>query len=116
MLCRTTFLPRRSCSLPVTPAHGRICPGYEYPWEILAEIKDIIREVGATLPPDEYNHPAEDIGSPGSARIAPTAYIGAPAIIGADTEVRHGAFIRGAALVGDGCGRQLGGVEELHPV
>ena len=69
------------------PGHTRAwahLSGYEYPWEILAEIKDIIREVGATLPPDEYD-------------------IGAPAIIGADTEVRHGAFIRGAALVGDGC-------------
>ena len=73
------------------PGHTRAwahLSGYEYPWEILAEIKDIIREVGVTLPPDEYD---------------PTAYIGAPAIIGADTEVRHGAFIRGAALVGDGC-------------
>lgn len=67
------------------------------------EIKDIIREIGATLPPDEYDHPAGDIWIARSARIAPTAYIGAPAIIGADTEVRHGAFIRGAALVGDGC-------------
>ena len=88
------------------PGHTRAwahLSGYEYPWEILAEIKDIIREVGATLPPDEYNHPAEDIWIARSARIAPTAYIGAPAIIGADTEVRHGAFIRGAALVGDGC-------------
>ena len=88
------------------PGHTRAwahLSGYEYPWEILAEIKDIIREVGATLPPDEYDHPAEDIWIARSARIAPTAYIGAPAIIGADTEVRHGAFIRGAALVGDGC-------------
>ena len=38
-----------------------------------------------------------------SARIAPTAFIGAPCIIGADTEVRHCAFIRGSALIGSGC-------------
>ncbi len=88
------------------PGHTRAwahLSGYEYPWEILGEIKDIIREIGATLPPDEYDHPAGDIWIARSARIAPTAYIGAPAIIGADAEVRHGAFIRGAALVGDGC-------------
>ena len=38
-----------------------------------------------------------------TAKIAPTAYLGAPCIIGANTEVRHGAFVRGAALVGDNC-------------
>ena len=36
-------------------------------------------------------------------KIAPTAYLGAPCIIGAGTEVRHCAFIRGSALVGENC-------------
>ena len=35
--------------------------------------------------------------------VAPTAYLGAPCIIGPETEVRHCAFIRGSALVGAGC-------------
>ncbi|MFR6580754.1 MAG: hypothetical protein ACLURP_00945 [Ruminococcus sp.] len=34
-------------------------------------------------------------------RIAPTACINGPAIIGKNTEVRHCAFIRGKALVGE---------------
>ena len=38
-----------------------------------------------------------------TAKVAPTAYLGAPCIIGAGTEVRHGAFIRGSALVGENC-------------
>ena len=38
-----------------------------------------------------------------TAKLAPTAYIGAPAIIGPNTEVRHCAFVRGSALVGDTC-------------
>ena len=38
-----------------------------------------------------------------TAVIAPTAYLGAPCIIGAGTQVRHCAFIRGAALVGENC-------------
>ena len=38
-----------------------------------------------------------------TATIAPTAYLGAPCIIGAGTEVRHCAFIRGSALVGENC-------------
>ena len=38
-----------------------------------------------------------------SAVIAPSALIEAPCIIGAETEVRHCAFIRGCSLVGAGC-------------
>ncbi len=75
----------------------------EYPWEILSEIPTIIREIGATLDPDRYHHPADGVWIAKSATIAPTAYIGAPAIIGENSEVRHCAFIRGSALVGDGC-------------
>ena len=37
-----------------------------------------------------------------SAKVAPTAFIGGPAIIGKDAEVRHCAFIRGNAIVGEG--------------
>ncbi len=74
-----------------------------YPWEILPSIADIIRELGEGLDPDRYEHPAEGIWIAKTATVAPTAFIGAPAIIGENTEVRHGAFIRGSALVGDGC-------------
>ena len=38
-----------------------------------------------------------------SAKVFPTATILGPAIIGPNTEVRPGAFIRGSALVGEGC-------------
>ena len=38
-----------------------------------------------------------------TAKVFSTAYLGAPCIIGANTEVRHGAFIRGSALVGENC-------------
>ena len=75
----------------------------EYPWEILSDIPAIIREIGATLDPARYDHPAEDIWIAKTAQVAPTAHIGAPAIIGENTEVRHCAFIRGAALVGNDC-------------
>lgn len=88
------------------PGHTRAwaqLSGYTYPWEVLADIKDIILEIGETLSPEAYDHPAEGVWISKTARVAETAYIGAPAIIGADTEVRPGAFIRGAALVGDGC-------------
>ncbi len=75
----------------------------EYPWEILPDISTVIREVGDTLDPALYDHPADGVWIAKSAKIAPTAYVGAPTVIGEHTEVRHCAFIRGSALIGDDC-------------
>ena len=74
-----------------------------YPWEILKKISDFILELGATLSPDEYDQVSEGVWVAKSAKVAPTAYLGAPCIIGPETEVRHCAFVRGSALVGAGC-------------
>ena len=71
-----------------------------YPWEALAGIGDFILELGKTLSEDEYDHPAENVWIAKSAKVAPTASITGPCIIGPETEVRHCAFIRGNALVG----------------
>ncbi|MGN0584137.1 MAG: UDP-N-acetylglucosamine pyrophosphorylase [Ruminococcus sp.] len=76
---------------------------FTYPWEALSGISDMITEIGKTLSPDEYDNPAEGIWIHKKATVFPTAFIGAPCIIGAYTEVRHCAFIRGSALVGDNC-------------
>lgn len=73
-----------------------------YPWEVLPLIHDMILEIGKTLSTEEYDQVAEDIWIAKSAKVAPTALIQGPAIIGKNTEVRHCAFIRGNALVGDG--------------
>lgn len=75
----------------------------EYPWEILRQIREFIIQLGESLPKEEYEEIAEHVWVAKSAVIAPTAYIGAPAIIGKRTEVRHCAFIRGSALVGEDC-------------
>lgn len=77
--------------------------GKTYPWEVLSEIKDFILKIGKTLDPEEYEYREGDIWIAKSAKIAPTASINGPAIIGKDTEVRHCAFIRGNAIVGEGC-------------
>lgn len=74
-----------------------------YPWEILSSIKDIILEIGEGLDPEKYDHPLEGVWIAKSAKVYPTAFIGAPCIIGENTEVRHCAFVRGSALVGDNC-------------
>ncbi len=71
-----------------------------YPWEALAGIGDFILELGKTLSAEEYDHPAENVWIAKSAKVAPTASITGPCIIGPESEVRHCAFIRGNALVG----------------
>lgn len=75
----------------------------EYPWQVLSLIKEIILEIGKTLPADRYDCPCEGVWIAKSAKISPNASISAPCIIGENTEVRQCAFIRGSALVGDGC-------------
>ena len=75
---------------------------FEYPWQALGGIKALILELGPQLG-DEFVQAAPDVWVHKTAKVAPTAYLGAPCIIGANTEVRHCAFIRGSALVGENC-------------
>lgn len=85
-----------------------------YPWEALAGIGDFILELGKTLSDAEYDHLAENVWIAKTAKVAPTASITGPCIIGPETEVRHCAFIRGNALVG--AGAVVGNSTELKNV
>ena len=76
---------------------------FEYPWQALDGIKDFILALGPTLSADEYDQPAPNVWVHKTAKVFPSAYLGAPCIIGPETEVRHCAFIRGSALVGANC-------------
>ncbi len=75
---------------------------YDYPWQALKGIKDLIVSLGENLG-DDYFEISEKVWVHKTAKIAPTAYLGSPCIIGAGTEVRHCAFVRGSALVGENC-------------
>lgn len=74
----------------------------EYPWELLEGLSEYIKKKGASLDPEKFDHPAEDVWVAKSAKVAPSAYLGAPLIIDEEAEVRHCAFIRGSAIVGKG--------------
>jgi len=76
---------------------------FTYPWEALKGIKETIIALGKTLNPDEYDEISENVWVHKTAKVFPSAYLGAPCIIGPNTEVRHCAFIRGSALVGADC-------------
>ena len=75
---------------------------FTYPWEALKGIKDLITTLGASLG-DEYTEISPAVWVHKTAKVFPSAYLGAPCIIGANSEVRHCAFIRGSALVGENC-------------
>ena len=63
--------------------------GKTYPWEALEEIGDYIRRLGPTLPPEEFDHPAEDVWIAKDAKVFPSAYIGGPCIIDHEAEIRR---------------------------
>jgi len=73
-----------------------------YPWDILPHIKDDILEL------IEHGIEGFSLLKPGvligqNVRIADTASIEAPAIIGHDCEIRPGAYIRGSFICGSHC-------------
>ena len=82
---------------------GEYLSQFTYPWEALPGIKELIVRLGDQLNKDDYTQVAENVWIHKTAKVAPTASIAGPTIIGTNTEVRHCAFVRGPALVGDGC-------------
>lgn len=75
---------------------------YTYPWEVLPYISDYIYKIGEKLPKDEFDKIGENVWIHKTAKVFESAYINGPAIICKDAEIRHCAFIRGNAIVGEG--------------
>ena len=82
---------------------GEYLEQFQYPWQALDGIEKWILSHGPELDPGEYEQRAPHVWVHRTAKVAPTAFLGEPCIIGPETEVRHGAFIRGSALVGAQC-------------
>ncbi len=80
---------------------GELLSTYQYPWQALAHIKDFILKIGPTLDPRAYHSPQAGVWIANTAKIFPSAYIGGPCIIGPGTEIRHCAFLRGNAIIGE---------------
>ena len=74
---------------------------YTYPWEVLPHIGEYIIKLGNTLSLEEYDKTDDNVWISKSAKVAPTASITGPCIVGHNAEIRHCAFIRGNALVGE---------------
>lgn len=69
---------------------------------MLPHIKNTVLRLSESLGSDFYEL-SSGVWVHKTAIIAPTAYIAAPCIICAGTQVRHCAFIRGSAILGEGC-------------
>lgn len=74
----------------------------EYPWEILPKIKEIVAKLQQTGL-EGYTFLEEGVLVGKNVKIAKTATICPPAIIGHDTEIRPGAYIRGNVIIGEHC-------------
>lgn len=76
---------------------------YAYLWEALKNLKAFLRGFGSTLDKSEYEEIDHAVWVHRSVSIPSTACILAPCIIGAETEIRHSAYLRGGALIGKNC-------------
>ena len=74
----------------------------EYAHEALERIEDFILEYRESLD-CSYNEVQSDVFVHESATIWNGATLVGPIIIGKNTEIRPGAFLRGRVIVGDGC-------------
>lgn len=74
-----------------------------YPWLALPKIREFLRTLGESLPPEEYDRIGEDVWIAKDATVAESASITGPCIVGHASQIRVGAFIRGSVLIGDGC-------------
>jgi NDP-sugar pyrophosphorylase family protein len=74
----------------------------EKPWDVLTLLENqfdaFISEIKTS-----YTEWKPGIWISDNVSIAPTAFIEGPAIIGPNTEIRHGAFIRKNVITGTGC-------------
>ncbi|MBR6688487.1 MAG: UDP-N-acetylglucosamine pyrophosphorylase [Clostridia bacterium] len=79
-----------------------------YPWEVLPLIADFILSLAPHLDPNEYElctgaDGKQNIWIAKTAKVASDAHLYGPLIIDHETEVRHGAFIRGKVIIGKKC-------------
>lgn len=75
----------------------------EFPWEVLPEIGKFIYEIYQECLNNGFTEYQEGVLVGKGTIISETACICAPAIIGADCEIRHSAYLRGNVIIGDGC-------------
>ena len=75
---------------------------YMYPWELVNNLKDYMNNL-IKMGLDGFNEIEDGIFVGENVKISNNVSIESPAIIGNNTELRTGAFLRGYVIVGDNC-------------
>lgn len=76
---------------------------YQWPWEIIPDIHNIIIDIGEHLSETEYYKINPHIWIHKTAQIHYSSQIIPPCIIGANTVIRQCAYLRGSTLIGANC-------------
>lgn len=76
---------------------------YEYPWEIIPEIKNIVLEIGKNLDKNQYKEIKNNVWVHISASIDENVQIIGPAIIDKNSSIKHCAYIRENVIIGKDC-------------
>ena len=85
-----------------TPYLKELFEKSEYPWEMLPGIKDYIRAlIDKGL--SGFTQISKDVFVGEGVEISPTATIEPPCIIGKNTTIRPGAYLRGNVITGENC-------------
>lgn len=84
-------------------AAAELLQEYEYAEDALPKLSAFIESLFDTLDFAEYDEISDGVWVSKSARVAKNATVMPPCIIGAETEIRQCAFIRGSVLIGKGC-------------
>lgn len=74
----------------------------KYPWELIPKIKNHIKKL-LSDPPEGFTLLCEGVLVGKDVKIDKTAKIIPPAVIGDNTEIRVGAYLRGNVIIGQGC-------------
>ncbi len=85
-----------------TPYLLKLFEESEYPWDMLPRLKEYIEEL-IDRGIDGFEKLSDGVLVGKNVKIYPTATLEPPAILGEGTQVRPGAFIRGAVITGDNC-------------
>ena len=86
----------------VPPLLAPLFENVTYPWEVLPKIGAYLRELTEKGIPG-YTRLSGTVLVGENVKIAPTAVIEGVCVIGSDTEVRPGAYLRGNVFCGEGC-------------
>ena len=74
-----------------------------YPWEVIPHINSYIKEIYDACLQNGFKELSQGLLVGKNVTLSPLATIIAPAIIGHDTEIRPGAYLRGNVITGTGC-------------